>query len=165
MTDHDTPPEFRELRERAARLPKSIEPPRDLWPGIETRIAGTLPGRRETGGILPVEPSDQAEENCQHPVAQFHCLCGVNCRRKVQCKAQLQVGAELGGGTKRDPETADELWCCTTRISLCNIGGDGQRSTPNLIAQREVPIKRSLQRKSVGSLCQVATTLPGVKRL
>ena len=50
MTDHDTPPEFRELRERAARLPKSIEPPRDLWPGIETRIAGTLPGRRETGG-------------------------------------------------------------------------------------------------------------------
>jgi FecR protein len=49
MTDHDTPPEFRELRERAARLPKSIEPPRDLWPEIETRIAGTLPGKREKG--------------------------------------------------------------------------------------------------------------------
>src|SRR5207302_9930075 len=49
MTDHDTPPEFRELRERAARLPKSIVPGRDLWPGIETRIAGTRPGKGEEG--------------------------------------------------------------------------------------------------------------------
>ena len=49
MTDHDTPPEFRELRERAARLPKSIEPPRDLRPGIETRIAGKRPGKGERG--------------------------------------------------------------------------------------------------------------------
>ena len=47
--DRDTPPEFRELLERAARLPKSIEPPRDLWPGIETRIAGKRPGKGETG--------------------------------------------------------------------------------------------------------------------
>jgi len=28
----------RELREAAGRLPKSIEPPRDLWPGIEARL-------------------------------------------------------------------------------------------------------------------------------
>ena len=47
--DRDTPPEFRELLERAARLPKSIEPPRDLWPGIETRIAGKRPGKGERG--------------------------------------------------------------------------------------------------------------------
>src|SRR5207302_10472732 len=53
MTDRDTPPEFRELLERAARLPKSIAPPRDLWPGIETRIAGKRPGKgeRERGGL------------------------------------------------------------------------------------------------------------------
>ena len=49
MTDRDTPLEFRELLERAARLPKSIEPGRDLWPGIETRIAGKRPGRGEEG--------------------------------------------------------------------------------------------------------------------
>ena len=49
MTEHDRDAEFRDLLDRAAKLPKSIEPPRDLWPGIETRIAGTLPGRRETG--------------------------------------------------------------------------------------------------------------------
>jgi len=54
MTDRDTPPEFRELLERAARLPKSIAPPRDLWPGIETRIAGKRPGKGERErGWLP----------------------------------------------------------------------------------------------------------------
>ena len=47
--DRDTPPEFRELLERAARLPKNIEPGRDLWPGIETRIAGKRPGKGEAG--------------------------------------------------------------------------------------------------------------------
>ncbi len=30
----------RELLEAAGRLPKSIEPPRDLWPGIEARLGG-----------------------------------------------------------------------------------------------------------------------------
>src|SRR2546426_12687594 len=49
MTDRDTPLEFRELLERAARLPKNIEPGRDLWPGIETRIAGKRPGKGEAG--------------------------------------------------------------------------------------------------------------------
>jgi hypothetical protein len=29
----------RELRELAASLPRSVEPPRDLWPGIESRIS------------------------------------------------------------------------------------------------------------------------------
>jgi hypothetical protein len=28
----------RELQEAVNRLPKSIEPPRDLWPGIEARL-------------------------------------------------------------------------------------------------------------------------------
>jgi len=49
MTERDDPPEFRELLEQAARLPKSIEPRRDLWPEIETRIAGKLPGKGEQG--------------------------------------------------------------------------------------------------------------------
>jgi len=47
--DRDTPPEFRELLERAARLPRNIEPGRDLWPGIETRIGGKRPGKGEEG--------------------------------------------------------------------------------------------------------------------
>jgi hypothetical protein len=34
----------RELLEAAGRLPKSIEPPRDLWPGIEARL-GARPSR------------------------------------------------------------------------------------------------------------------------
>src|SRR5207244_261603 len=54
MTDRDTPPECRELLERAARLPKSIAPPRDLWPGIETGVAGKRPGKGERErGWLP----------------------------------------------------------------------------------------------------------------
>ena len=28
----------RELQDAVERLPKSIEPPRDLWPGIEARL-------------------------------------------------------------------------------------------------------------------------------
>ena len=47
MMERDQDAEFRELLDRAAQLPKSIEPPRDLWPGIETRIAGTRPGTGE----------------------------------------------------------------------------------------------------------------------
>jgi len=30
----------RELLEAVGRLPKNIEPPRDLWPGIERRLGG-----------------------------------------------------------------------------------------------------------------------------
>jgi len=47
MTERGHDAEFRELLDRAAQLPKSIEPPRDLWPGIETRIAGKRPGTGE----------------------------------------------------------------------------------------------------------------------
>ncbi len=32
---------IRKLRDLAATLPRSLEPPRDLWPGIETRISAT----------------------------------------------------------------------------------------------------------------------------
>jgi len=49
MTEREDQPEFRELLEQAARLPKSIEPRRDLWPEIESRIAGTMPGKGERG--------------------------------------------------------------------------------------------------------------------
>ena len=34
----------RELQDAVNQLPKSIEPPRDLWPGIEARL-GTGAGR------------------------------------------------------------------------------------------------------------------------
>src|SRR5207253_1275825 len=57
---HDAAPGAAGVRDRgpgragAARLPKSIAPPRDLWPGIETRIAGKRPGKGERGrGWLP----------------------------------------------------------------------------------------------------------------
>lgn len=49
MTERDDDAEVRELIAAAGRLPKSIEPPRDLWPGIEARIAGTATGTRDTG--------------------------------------------------------------------------------------------------------------------
>src|SRR3989442_1464940 len=49
MTERDHDAEFRELLDRAAQLRKSIEPPRDLWPGIEARIAGKRPGTGEGG--------------------------------------------------------------------------------------------------------------------
>jgi hypothetical protein len=35
-----------ELNEAIGRLPKSIEPPRDLWPGIEARLGGSRRRRR-----------------------------------------------------------------------------------------------------------------------
>src|SRR6266516_3009383 len=54
MTEHENPPEFRELLDRAAQLPRSIEPPHDLWPAIEARIAGKRPGTGEGGsGWVP----------------------------------------------------------------------------------------------------------------
>src|SRR6266516_4207493 len=54
MTEHENPPEFRELLDRAAQLPKSIAPPHDLWPAIEARIAGKRPGTGEGGsGWVP----------------------------------------------------------------------------------------------------------------
>jgi len=56
MNDHEHDAEFPELLERARQLPRSIEPPRDLWPGIRARInAGN--GERGVGSgarrILP----------------------------------------------------------------------------------------------------------------
>lgn len=50
MTEHENDAEFRELREAAAKLPKKIEPPHDLWPAIAARIAGQP---RRTGWVLP----------------------------------------------------------------------------------------------------------------
>lgn len=38
MRPEDEDREFAELREAVQRLPRGIEPPRDLWPGIEARI-------------------------------------------------------------------------------------------------------------------------------
>jgi hypothetical protein len=40
MTERDDDREFRDLLAAVDRVPKSIEPPRDLWPGIAARIAG-----------------------------------------------------------------------------------------------------------------------------
>jgi len=44
MTDHEQH-EFSDLLRDVERLPKSIEPPRDLWPGIATRLAPAGPRR------------------------------------------------------------------------------------------------------------------------
>jgi hypothetical protein len=51
MTERDNDREFSDLLAAVDRLPQSVEPPRDLWPGIEARIAGKRPGRRP--GIRP----------------------------------------------------------------------------------------------------------------
>jgi hypothetical protein len=45
MTERDNDREFSDLLAAVDRLPQSVEPPRDLWPGIEARIAGTRPGK------------------------------------------------------------------------------------------------------------------------
>lgn len=37
--DRDAPEDVRHVLERAAELPREIEPPRDLWPGIAARLA------------------------------------------------------------------------------------------------------------------------------
>ena len=52
MTERDDDREFRDLLAAVERLPKSVEPPRDLWPGIEARIAGKGEGGRGKGRIL-----------------------------------------------------------------------------------------------------------------
>src|SRR5438094_344315 len=54
MTERDQDAEFRELLERAAQLPKSIEPPRDLWPEIEARIAGKARVRFRAWLLIPL---------------------------------------------------------------------------------------------------------------
>src|SRR3989442_13431234 len=52
MTERDDDREFRDLLAAVERLPKSVEPPRDLWPGIEARIAGQGEGGRGRGRML-----------------------------------------------------------------------------------------------------------------
>ena len=52
MTERDDDREFRDLLAAVERLPKSVEPPRDLWPGIEARIAGQGKGGKGKGRIL-----------------------------------------------------------------------------------------------------------------
>src|SRR2546429_5510627 len=52
MTERNDDREFRDLLAAVERLPKSVEPPRDLWPGIEARISGKGEGGRGKGRIL-----------------------------------------------------------------------------------------------------------------
>src|SRR3989454_9873429 len=40
MTEREDEREFRDLLAAVERLPRSVAPPRDLWPGIEARISG-----------------------------------------------------------------------------------------------------------------------------
>ena len=52
--EHENDAEFRELLDAAAKLPKSIEPPRDLWPGIEARISAKRERRRVRWLLVPL---------------------------------------------------------------------------------------------------------------
>src|SRR5437879_708517 len=52
MTERDDDREFRDLLAAVERLPQSVEPARDLWLGIEARIAGKGEGGRGKGRIL-----------------------------------------------------------------------------------------------------------------
>jgi anti-sigma factor RsiW len=48
-----------ELIERAGALPRSMAPPRDLWPGIAARVgagAGTATSGEAAAGVVPLEP-------------------------------------------------------------------------------------------------------------
>lgn len=54
MTEHENDAEFHELLEAASRLPKRIEPPRDLWPGIEARIVARAAKRRWLRWSVPL---------------------------------------------------------------------------------------------------------------
>jgi hypothetical protein len=50
MIDDPRDSEFRDLLDQARQLPRSIEPPRDLWPGIQARIAAG--GTARSGAML-----------------------------------------------------------------------------------------------------------------
>src|SRR2546428_7833198 len=52
MTERDDDREFRDLLAAVERLPQSVEPARDLWPGIEARISGKGEGGTGKGRIL-----------------------------------------------------------------------------------------------------------------
>ena len=56
MTERDDDREFRDLLAAVERLPKSVQPPRDLWPGIEARIAGKgrIPAFPRRWALLPL---------------------------------------------------------------------------------------------------------------
>ena len=43
MNDHEHDAEYKDLLDAARRLPRSIEPPADLWPGIKERIRAGKP--------------------------------------------------------------------------------------------------------------------------
>ena len=52
MSERGNDAEFRELLQRVHDLPRSIEPERDLWPGIQNRL---LPGAgKRSQGTFPV---------------------------------------------------------------------------------------------------------------
>ena len=56
MTERDDDREFRDLLAAVERLPKSVQPSRDLWPGIEARIAGKgrIPAFPRRWALLPL---------------------------------------------------------------------------------------------------------------
>lgn len=59
MKSDDT--DFERLREEVERLPRSIEPPRDLWPSIAARIEShdaTAGGANDAAGPLPTAGSE-----------------------------------------------------------------------------------------------------------
>ena len=52
MTERDDDREFRDLLAAVERLPQSVQPSRDLWPGIEASISGKGERGKGKGRIL-----------------------------------------------------------------------------------------------------------------
>ena len=56
-----------ELHRQARELPRSVEPERDLWPGIEARIRDLTPVKGHIGPRDPHRPDDTRHSRPQRP--------------------------------------------------------------------------------------------------
>ena len=115
--------------------------------------------------MLPGQFPNQTYYDREHAIAELQPCGDVRLWYEVDSSSDLEMRAQLRRRTDRNPQTSQELRCCSQGIALSNIGWNRRCRAANLVFKGKVPVQLRRKSQLVGERREILTKLPSVERL
>ena len=108
----------------------------------------------------PAQRTNEADEHRDDLITEQLTFLDVAQRDEFQTSQQLQVRCKFRGGAEGYLQAPRELSGCAERVTLGNVGRNGNRCPAHLVGERKMTIERGSEGKVVCRVRQVLSPMP-----
>jgi hypothetical protein len=149
--------ELAAVLQATAELPRSAEPSRDLWGGIEARIAGTVPGGAETVELqFPSDPALRAPRRVSLTMPQAYAA-GI-------AIALMSAGAVWYALGARGPVESAGIGAPDTPVALVSAEGAAQNELDQAVFELEHTLQEGRELLAPETLATIEESLRTIDR-